>query len=70
MDSTLVRIEKKAKDTSKLLTLLNTNGVDVTEVEMGVKQLLAQHFILKRDRNNILLQVFFQRLEIPKSFFT
>ncbi len=38
MDSTLLRIESKARDTVKLIGLLRTNGVDVAEVEEAIKK--------------------------------
>ncbi len=38
MDNTLLRIENKAKDTVKLISLLRNNGVDVAEVEEAIQQ--------------------------------
>jgi hypothetical protein len=38
MDNTLLRIEKKAKDTVKLISLLRNNGVDVADVEEAITQ--------------------------------
>ena len=38
MDNTLLRIENKAKDTVKLISLLRNNGVDVAEVEHAIQQ--------------------------------
>ena len=44
MDNTLLRIENKAKDTVKLISLLRNNGVDVAEVEEAI-QLVMQKYI-------------------------
>ena len=43
MDNTLLRIENKAKDTVKLISLLRNNGVDVAEVEEAILLVMQKY---------------------------